>query len=270
MAIHHDIKKALHSAARRRHRDTLLRKEAQNNSLGARGYHSMQKELNNTKFLQPLDADTTKANIYYIRRRFLRRKRTKKKTVNQYWRDFKMLYRRRNKGRVYINGTLKDKFKLDDQPKNKPVMGVDDHLLGLTQHWSRDRSVFPTEDDRLDLSTIMLFQAFTACRPVELVDGTKSRAGKDPMLDDPVVEDGTTAKSGAGHVSVLSNEARTANVRNGTCRPKTQTGEEEAARSDSESESEMESDDAPFDDADDDSDEPVRKHKALCYEDIVL
>lgn len=32
----------------------------------------MQKELNNTKFLQPLDADTTKANIYHIRRRFMR------------------------------------------------------------------------------------------------------------------------------------------------------------------------------------------------------
>ena len=29
-----------------------------------------------------------------------RRKRAKLKTVNQYWRDFKMLYRRSNEGRV--------------------------------------------------------------------------------------------------------------------------------------------------------------------------
>ena len=29
-----------------------------------------------------------------------RRKRSKKKTVSQYWRDFKMLYRRLNEGRV--------------------------------------------------------------------------------------------------------------------------------------------------------------------------
>lgn len=76
------------------------------------------------------------------------------------------------------------KFKLDDLPGSKPVMGVDDLLLGLTHHWSRDRSVFPTEDDRLDLAMIMLFQAYTACRPAELVDGTKAKGGKDPLQDD--------------------------------------------------------------------------------------
>ena len=62
-------------------------------------------------------------------------------------------------------------------------MGVGDLLLGLTHHWSRDQSVFPTEDDRPDVPTIMLFQAYTACRPAELVDGTKSRGAKDPLLD---------------------------------------------------------------------------------------
>lgn len=74
-------------------------------------------------------------------------------------------------------------------------MGVDDLLLGLTHHWSRDRSVFPTEDDRLNLSAIMLFQAYTAYRPAELVDGTKYRAGRDPMIDDPEVEDAIPVKS---------------------------------------------------------------------------
>ncbi|KAM3536762.1 hypothetical protein ARSEF1564_010316, partial [Beauveria bassiana] len=111
-----------------------------------------------------------------------------------------MLYRRCNKGQVvnpnhceeirkYINTELKEKFDLDDQPGAKPVLSVDDLLLGLTHHWSRDRSVFPTEDDRLDLPTIMLFQAYTACRPAELVDGTKCRAASDPMLDDCDRED---------------------------------------------------------------------------------
>lgn len=78
---------------------------------------------------------------------------------------------------------MKEKFDLDDQPASKPVMGVDDLLLGLTQHWSRDRSIFPTEDDRLDLATIMLFHAYTACRPAELVDGTKRRGTGDHLLD---------------------------------------------------------------------------------------
>lgn len=85
----------------------------------------------------------------------------------------------------FINGPLKDDFDLDILAKSKPVMGVDDLLLGLTHHWSQDTSIFPTEDDRLDLPTIMLFQAYTACRPAELVDGTKSRGDKDPLLDDP-------------------------------------------------------------------------------------
>ncbi|KAK8073387.1 hypothetical protein PG994_004286 [Apiospora phragmitis] len=106
-----------------------------------------------------------------------------------------MLYRRNNKGKVinpndceeivkYINGSLKLEFNLDIMPKAKPVLGVDDLLLGLTQHWARDRSVFPTEDDRLDFATIMLIQAYTACRPAELVDGAKSRGRKDPVIDE--------------------------------------------------------------------------------------
>lgn len=77
------------------------------------------------------------------------------------------------------------KFNLDCSPGPKPVLGVDDLLLGLTHHWARDQSIFPTEDDRLDVPTIMLFQAYTACRPAELVDGTKSKGKKDPLLDDP-------------------------------------------------------------------------------------
>ncbi|KAJ6436177.1 ribosomal protein s17 [Purpureocillium lavendulum] len=339
------------------HRQTLEGHGGPSSLLGAQGYHDLRKELNETEFLPPIDADTTKANIYYIRKRFARfclekkhgcwkraikrnycdkglimtfllwicetylqprRRPAKKKTINQYWRDFKMLYRRCNKGRVvnandcqeirkYVDGTLKEEFHLDDQPKSKPVMGVDDLLLGLTHHWSRDWSVFPTEDDRLDLSTIMLFQAYTACRPAELVDGTKSRAGRDPMIDDPEVEDVVPIKSDSVHklqpTERVEYAARTRTTRRklGATGPAERRCEEDGFNSDRGSESayDPESVDASSDDtsdteySDDDpedvvthehkrlepppalsepneDEEPVRKHKALCYEDIVL
>jgi hypothetical protein len=85
----------------------------------------------------------------------------------------------------YIRGPLTVEFDLETLPKEKPVMGIDEMLLGLTHHCCRDTSVFPTEDGRLNLPTIMLFQAYAACRPAELVDRTKKRGGKDPQLDEP-------------------------------------------------------------------------------------
>ncbi|KAJ9133697.1 FluG domain-containing protein [Pleurostoma richardsiae] len=236
--LHPDVLGALQRAAKRRHRMAAVHKEQQPNEFGAQGYQRMRKKLNKTKFIRPLDADTTKCNIYYIKKRFIgfcrenkhgpwknaikakncdkglimtflhwicktyvqprlvRGRKSKQKSINQYWRDFKLLYRRANKGRVingndceevvkYIRRDLTEEFHLDMLPKPKPVLGVDDLLMGLTHHWSRDRSVFPTEADRLDLPTIMLFQAYTACRPAELVDGTKSRGGGDPLKDEP-------------------------------------------------------------------------------------
>ncbi|KAF5120860.1 hypothetical protein E5D57_013196 [Metarhizium anisopliae] len=53
----------------------------------------------------------------------------------------------------------------------------------------------------------MLFQSYTACRPAELVDGTKSRGGKDPMLDDEDDEDsGTELSADRSHMTKLSPE----------------------------------------------------------------
>ncbi len=180
MAIHRDIADALESAAKRRHRDTALRKEAQKNALQAEDYHSLQKQLNSSKFIQPLDAETTKSNIYYIKRRFTRqvdsshvffvsrrqlrlttvrfcnlnkhgdwrravkpkrcdkgfimtflhwiceeylqkrRKRSKKKTVNQYWRDFKMLYRRCNNGMVVNPNDCEEIRKVPEKQSHSP------------------------------------------------------------------------------------------------------------------------------------------------------
>ncbi|PQK10238.1 hypothetical protein BB8028_0002g05620 [Beauveria bassiana] len=364
MALHPDIAEAVQRAAKRRHRDTALRKEAKKNALVAKQYHTLQSELNSTQFIRPLDADTTKSNIYYIKRRFIRfcdanehgdwrtalqpsycdkgfimtflhwicetylqprRKRSKKKSVNQYWRDFKMLYRRCNDGQIvnpnhceeirkYINDDLKVKFNLDDQPGSKPVLSVDDLLLGLTHHWSRDRSVFPTEDDRLDVAAIMLFQAYTACRPAELVDGTKRRGTGDPLLDDSDVEDAESSKRAANDYAMRggTRQRKSASAISRMSRQqKPVTGSDATPESEPEPDSDSDSNDFTLDSDDGESDsqqsdtsdteysdddnedidmlqtesrtgqlatnarqdedeEMIRLHKALCYEDIVL
>lgn len=63
------------------------------------------------------------------------------------------------------------------------MAGPDDLVRLLTYHWARDTSTFPTEDHRLDLATLMLFQSFTGCRPAELVDASKSKACLNPLAE---------------------------------------------------------------------------------------
>jgi hypothetical protein len=72
--------------------------------------------------------------------------------------------------------------------KPKPVAGPDDLLLLLVQHWARDESVFPTEDDRLNVATIMLFQSYTGGRPAEFVHASKGKASQDPLGEAEDVE----------------------------------------------------------------------------------
>jgi len=157
----------------------------------------MEVKLDSKPRLQPEVSENTKASIYYMRQKFIRycdhrelrewrtailkqnctkgrimmflrwicetylakkRKRGKRKSINQYWRDFKMLFRRMNDGCTverdsvlevvkYINTVLKVDFDLDGISKPKPVVGPDDLLLLLSHHWARDESVFPTEGD---------------------------------------------------------------------------------------------------------------------------
>ena len=76
----------------------------------------------------------------------------------------------------FINTELKIEYDLEDTAKPKPVAGVDDLLLLLTQYWARDESVYRTEDDRHDVATIMLFQAYTGGRPAEFVHSSKGKA----------------------------------------------------------------------------------------------
>ncbi|TAQ84693.1 hypothetical protein B7494_g6981 [Chlorociboria aeruginascens] len=217
-----------------------------------------------------------------------------------------MLYRRANKGRVinandcaevvkYIQEPLTEEFDLDKMPKEKPVLGVDDLLLGLTHHWSRDRSVFPTEDDRLDLATIMLFQSYTAGRPAEFVDGTKSRGRKDPLLnklENHLVPDTTdqldsdttetsidaldspedmnidTDTEESEEDSVFDDDRYDTDVTDDTELDGNELDDNKPdnARGNYEVEEEPES----LEEETDDFGDAIRKHKALCYEDITL
>ncbi|KAG8415724.1 hypothetical protein J3459_011848 [Metarhizium acridum] len=69
--LHDQVLLALEVAARRRHKATLAPTEHQKHKLDVNGYHRMQREMNETTFLDPIDADTTKANIYYIKKKFI-------------------------------------------------------------------------------------------------------------------------------------------------------------------------------------------------------
>ena len=186
-------------------------------------------------------------------------------------------------------------------------MGVDDLLLGLTHHWSRDRSVFPTEDDRLDLATIMLFQAYTACRPAELVDGTKSRGATDPLLDDSDAGELNSGANGLEDAAVPRiKRQRTAlspskRVISRKRKPVIKVEPESVSAGGSDSDPIFDSDDETDGDdttdteysdgveedvnmlqaeqksshqaaatEKDDDKEMLRKHKTICYEDIIL
>lgn len=70
---------------------------------------------------------------------------------------------------------------MDTTSKPKAVAGPDDLLLMLIHHWARDESVFPIEDDRHDVATVMLFQAYTGGRPAEFVHSSRGKAGDDPL-----------------------------------------------------------------------------------------
>lgn len=157
---------------------------------------------------------------------------------------------------------------------------------------------FPTEDDRLDLPSIMLFQGYTACRPAELVDGTKTRGGKDQLLDDMPMSTACAPKSSRQSRSNSYLETHMP-VESDHVDPYTEEGESDPDAADSVFEVDDgfesdESDDTEFstespeeygdrdlpaelagDSSQSTSDEgdergTVRKHKALCYEDIIL
>jgi hypothetical protein len=83
----------------------------------------------------------------------------------------------------YLNGPLRQRYRLDPSVKSKPVVGVDDLLLMLTHHWAYDISTFPVERHRIQFGLILLMLSYTGCRPAELVDATKTSAASSDSTD---------------------------------------------------------------------------------------
>ena len=70
--LHQDVLKSLHDAAKQRHRRTAILRDKLAEKPDAHGYQQMRKKYNKEKFIAPLDADSTKCNIYYSKKRFIR------------------------------------------------------------------------------------------------------------------------------------------------------------------------------------------------------
>jgi hypothetical protein len=67
-----DTIKALQNVLKRRIDTNRIIKEREKKMLSGEDYQMMEVVLNNKQFLQPLDADNTKASIYYIRQKFMK------------------------------------------------------------------------------------------------------------------------------------------------------------------------------------------------------
>ena len=67
-----DTLKTLQNVLKRRIDTNRIIKEREKKMLSGEDYQMMEVVLNNKQFLQPVDADTTKASIYYIRQKFIR------------------------------------------------------------------------------------------------------------------------------------------------------------------------------------------------------
>jgi hypothetical protein len=64
--------KALQNVLKKRTNANRILKEREKKVLNGEGYRYMEVDLNNEQFLQPVDAENTRASIYYIRRKFTR------------------------------------------------------------------------------------------------------------------------------------------------------------------------------------------------------
>jgi hypothetical protein len=67
-----DTINTLQNVLKRRINANRILKEREKNMLSGDDYRLMEVNLNNKQFLQLLDADNTKASIYYIRQKFIR------------------------------------------------------------------------------------------------------------------------------------------------------------------------------------------------------
>jgi len=135
--------------------------------------------------------------------------------------------------------------------KAKPVLGADDVLLLLTHLWARDTSIFPTEDQRLTLATMMLLSIYTGCRPAELADASKRAGGKTTSRKRPHIEAWDAVND--------LDEDECVDEEEGLDEPNYQRQEPWDNKNDTE-----------YDDDYFDPDTVEREYKSLCYEDIRL
>ncbi|KAH0545274.1 hypothetical protein FGG08_000573 [Glutinoglossum americanum] len=81
----------------------------------------------------------------------------------------------------YIDGPLKDEHDLDLSVRSKPVMGVDDLLVILHYHWALDKTTFPHERQRIQLSLLLLMIAYTSSRPGALIESGCLRGSNEAL-----------------------------------------------------------------------------------------
>jgi hypothetical protein len=67
-----DTLKTLQNVLKRRIDNNKILKEREKKMLSGEDYQILRVDLNNKQFLQPLDAENTKASIHYIRQKFTR------------------------------------------------------------------------------------------------------------------------------------------------------------------------------------------------------
>ncbi|KAF2185422.1 hypothetical protein K469DRAFT_726645 [Zopfia rhizophila CBS 207.26] len=215
------ILNALQNAAKRRNKITVVRKEQQAKKLGA------------IKFIPPLDTDTTQANIYYIKKRFIRFY-----YENKHGPWIKVIKTKNcDKGfiMIFLRKRLKKKtFDLDVLPKPKLVMGVDDLLLGLIV----SDSVVTSRDDIGDTGG--------DDGEIESDDGEDDE-GED---NDPVFNDTNRYDSDVTDDIDLGDKDLNDTGSNDNA---------EAVDADNLNDTEV-----------DEFGDPIRKHKVLCYEDITF
>ncbi|KAM7211107.1 hypothetical protein V8F06_013503 [Rhypophila decipiens] len=99
----------------------------------------------------------------------------KRSTVLEYKPVFFMIYRKSmncdfdreaaSEIHDYIMGHLTISYALDTTTNEKPVLNVDDIYLILHHHWVHDRSKFPDDHQRIQLTLMIQIQSYTATRP---------------------------------------------------------------------------------------------------------
>ena len=67
-----DTLKTIRNALKKRIDTNRIIKEREKKDLSGEDYRVMEVDLNNKPFLAPIDADNTKASVYYIRQKFIR------------------------------------------------------------------------------------------------------------------------------------------------------------------------------------------------------